>query len=205
MDPWVEVYKKLLVCIKDLNDCISYLLMYKHLSQKKNFCGPACVQMVLFKRDSWLDQEEIAHALDVHIAKEDQHLYTLPFKLATKEEQLGVDILDFNKQDVKDFFKRFNLTCEAHLISNIKNAAEFITTNLKQCNDVMANFWWIPIKDKDFGHFVLITELKNDIVTICDPSYEQKSVWKCELSKLVKGMSSEWTGKERGFVVISQT
>jgi len=180
---------------------------YKHLTQKKNFCGIACVQMILFRRDFWVDQELLAYKLGAKIDEKDRDLYRFSFKeLPSDNPDIGIRIMDFKKKKVKNFFQKYKLRVEVHLISEIDNVENFIIMNLKNNNDVIINFWWKPIKDIDFGHHVLLSgfDTKSKIVTACDPSPQNKSFWKVELNKLIKGMSSKWTGYERGFIVIKK-
>jgi len=42
---------------------------YKHLMEKEDFCGPACVQMILFRRGIWIDQELLAYKLGACVDK----------------------------------------------------------------------------------------------------------------------------------------
>lgn len=182
---------------------------YKRLIQMKIFCGPACVQMILFRRGIWIEQELLAYKISAKIDKKGKNLYVLPFKkLPSSDSRSGLEnIKHFKKIKVKNFFEKYNLKVEVYPISKIEFIDDFIIKNLKNNNDIIVNFWWKPlIKNKNWGHYVLISEFdtKTKMMTVCDPSYNSKGFWKIKLNKIIKGMTTQFDGNERGFVVIKK-
>lgn len=177
---------------------------YKHLVEKPNLCGPACIQMILLRRGVWMDQEEIAKEVDTKVSKKDLDKYKIKLKTTADKNKLGVSLKDFKNKEIKQFFKKNNLEANVFSISEIKNIKEFIEDNLKKGNDVIANFWMKHFdKKKNWGHFSLISYLNGNTVTIIDPEPTNKSEWKTQITELTKAMSKQFDGRERGFIVIS--
>jgi hypothetical protein len=177
---------------------------YRHLVQKRNLCASACIQMVLFRRGIWTDQERLAFELGTRIEEKDKWLYTLPFRaLPSKSPDIGINIADFRKKKVTGALGKHGLEFDVFLTSEIESLESFLADNINKGNDVMINFWWKPISGIDFGHFVLLSEYDTEkrTLTVCDPSPGRKSLSRIGLEKLVKAMGPEFTGKERGLVV----
>lgn len=180
--------------------------MYKHLCQKVNFCGPTCLQMILFRRGYWLSQELLAQKIGVGIDKKDKDLYLLDFpEFSNGDSRIGIALKDFEKQ-VNPLLKEYGLKCKVYRPSQLTSLREFIERNIKANNDIIINFWLKPFDGRGSGHFVLIADFdeKTWEVTICDSSNKKKSFWKANIEKFVEAMHQKWDGDERGFVVISK-
>lgn len=183
------------------------MVKYKHLVQKKNFCGPTCIQMVLFRRGIWLEQERIASDLGVCIDENDKNLYENDFKaFASDNERVGILLVDFLDESRKKILNEYGLDSEVVLVSQIKDVGKFLSEKLQEDTDIIANFWLKPIKGENFGHFVLIEDYDSEKkkVKLCDPNFESISRWECELSRMVEGMSKKWTGTERGLLLLQK-
>jgi hypothetical protein len=180
---------------------------YRHLVQKRNFCGPACIQMALFRKGKWVDQETLAYDLGVKVDEKDKGIYTLPFKtLKSNDPRIGIVIADFRNERIIKDLRKCGIVPEVFLISEIESPEDFLEGKIKEGNDIIVNFWWKPINGIEFGHFVLLSEYDTDRkeLTVCDPNPGGRSFWKVGLDKILEGMSPEFTGKERGFVIIKQ-
>lgn len=178
---------------------------YKHFLQKRQFCGPACIQMILFRRGFKIDQERLAYNLGVLVDKKDSKHYYLKFKTApTGDSRIGIMLKDFGKPRVKKVLGKYGLKVKVFKLSKIKNVGKFLADNIKSNKDVIMNFWWKPIDGTEWGHHVLLSKFytKKRVVTVCDPGEKTKS-WSIKLDKLIEGMSSKFDGNERGFAVIS--
>ena len=179
---------------------------YKVLFQKKSLCGPACLQMVLFRRGEGelVDQEQLAYDAGLRIATGDEDKYSLPFaSLPTDDGRMGMILPDFDGEQVQTLLARYNLKSKAHPINSIDDVESFLTTNIQKDNELLANFW--VDNGREHGHFVLVSGYNDNgkIVGIVDPLFDVQNHYGMPLDKLVEGMSSKWTGRERGFVVIS--
>ncbi len=184
---------------------IKLLSPYKHLVQKPCFCGPACIQMILFRRGIWVEQEKIGQKCGAKILPKDSKKFSRKILTTRNSKGTGIWLTEFAKPKIVKFLKKYKLKPKVFLVGELENPVELIEKNLRNNNDIIANFWWKPINDVDYGHFVLVSEFdeKTKTLTICDPWYASKSFWKIKLSKLLKGMTKEFDGRERGFVVVS--
>ncbi|MFC1741167.1 C39 family peptidase [Nanoarchaeota archaeon] len=179
---------------------------YHSIKQKKNLCGPTCLQMILFRWGVWMDQEALAARIGLRIDEDDRQLYMLPLETAPKDNlsMLGIKLTEFNDSKAKEALEDHSMMPQVHLIRDIDNPHQFLIDNLDADHDIMANFWWGPINGKQNGHYVLVCSYDPETkeVTICDPSTEEKNYQKYDLQKLVDAMHPRWNGEERGFLVV---
>ena len=174
---------------------------YRHLIQKASFCGPASLQMVLFKRGLWVDQEELAEKMKAKIRSKNKDKYTLKFEIDNKDA--GVPLEKF--ADIHNILDECNLKAKVIFCDEIENVKQLITENLEKGNDIIINFHRGQYNPKkNWGHFALISAIENDEIEICDPSYDDKSYWKTSVEDLMRAMSDEIDGKQRGLVIISE-
>ncbi len=174
---------------------------YKHLVQKPSFCGPTSLQMILFRRGFWVDQEELAKKLKAKIRSKNKDKYVHDFEIDNKDA--GIPLENFS--EIGGTLEECGLKAKVIFFDDIENLKELITENLSQGNDIIINFHrghYDP--KKNWGHFALISAIEDEQVEICDPSYEDKSYWKTSIEELMRAMSDEIDGKERGIVIISE-
>lgn len=175
---------------------------YKHLVQKPSCCGSTCLQMVLFRRGHWLEQEELAHKINTKIRKDYSKFFEKDF-LTAEVGDAGAPLEGF--LEINPFLKQFNLKAQVFKISQIKDLKEFLAENLKDNKDVIINFSRLAYHpERNWGHFALISSINDNEIEICDPSYHSKAYWKTTLTQLKEAMLPEWDGKERGLAIISQ-
>jgi hypothetical protein len=103
------------------------------------------------------------------------------------------------------FFKKhkIKLRAEGHAFGNFDDATRLVQKNINKGNDVLINFHWKPLGKKGHGHYVLASEIKNSILTVCDPSPNQPAHWKAPIKKFVQSMHSRY-GQTRGFITINR-
>ncbi|MCD4760252.1 C39 family peptidase [archaeon] len=184
---------------------------YKHLYQKPAFCGPCCVQMVLFRRGLWVDQEEIALELNTGILKKNVYHYAMPQRIVNGKikTKIGVSLKSFDTH-LNEIFKKYNLALHAkeYNISQVSNPKEFIVKNITEDNDIIVDFWLRQEKPRkiEVGHYVLISKVDTDsnMLTICDPDSDAKNSWKIDINELIDLMNKKWDGNERGFIIIKK-
>lgn len=182
-------------------------LHYRHLVQKPSFCAPASVQMILFRRDIWVDQMEIARHLEIKIPESEKEAFHLPVPIGREQGEFGILLKDFRSERISNLFTAHNISLHAsvYFLRNIENVAHFIAENLQQGNDVMVNFWMTHEKKHvSMAHYSVIAEIRGDIVTICDPLPENKPFWQISVEALANAMTQSFDGRERGFVVFSE-
>lgn len=179
-------------------------ITYKHLVEKPNLCGSACIQMILLRRGMWIDQEQIAKSVDTKIPKKDLDKYKIKLKTTENKDKFGISFKDFKGKRIKNFLAKQNLKTRIFYISEIKDVKLFVEDNLIKGSDIIANFYMRHFdKSKDWGHFSLIASVKNNNLTIVDPEPSNKSEWQTGINKLSQAMGEQFDGRERGFIVIS--
>ena len=174
---------------------------YKHLVQKIHLCGVTCLQMVLFRRNIWLEQEELAQTMGARIRSKSQHLFRLPLKI--DDHDAGLNLWEFPNNN--SWLEQHHLKAEMFKLSQIDDLKEFITKNLQKGNDLIVNFKrtaYYP--EKEWGHYALINSITEDQIELCDPSPQGKPYWKTPLTKLQHAMDNSWDNQERGIIIISE-
>lgn len=165
------------------------------------------MQMILLRRNlGWIDQEDIAKEVGARIFPSAKKSFTARLKTTKSKKHVGLDMEDFVGKQMLSFFKKHKLPLKAQIswVSEIKDARKFIEENLSEKNDVMACFHGSYFDKKWlYGHYALIAALDGDKVTLCDPEKTHKSFWTTTVNKLIKAMSKQFDGYERGFVVFS--
>ena len=176
-------------------------MKYFHLVQQHQFCAAASIQMILLRREKLVDQEEIATNLNIRVLDEQKDLYVKTFEALPKGHPLlGFKFERFKEEAIRNALEQYGLTYTVHQYSDLTNPKELIQTSLEEGKDVLANYFHEPINGKQNGHFVLIEELHDDLVTICDPGQNAKPRWTIKLDTLVLAMK-EYNGRERGFII----
>lgn len=179
---------------------------YKHVFEKPDLCGPACLEMILIRKGILgIDQEKIAKELDARILpKNAQYILTI---LKISKKIPGIDLIEFKQKKLTDFLKKYNIPLQAQVffLREVQNFTSFITGRLQKNNDIMVNFHTrIFNKGTNFGHFALVSEIDNNTLTICDPEKRHGKFWKTSVEDLTKAMERTIDGKERGLVVFSK-
>src|SRR3989338_2019796 len=106
---------------------------YKHFLQKRNLCGPTCIQIVLSRRGFRVNQEQLALRLGIVVDEKDVKHYSLKFKTAhTGDSRIGIMLKDFEKPKVKNVLKRYGLGGKVFRINQDKNVDKFLQTKIKK-------------------------------------------------------------------------
>lgn len=179
---------------------------YKHLVQKRMFCGPTCIQMILFRNELWVDQSELARGMGVKIREKDKGKFEFALETVPDDSiEFGFKLSKFKDEKVKSFLSKNGLSYDVVFYSDIGDVKDLISSNLRKGRDVMINFHVKLIWEKDFGHYVLASEIdeENEVLTVCDPYFDSKNFWKIKISKLEEAMTDKWDGRERGIVIFT--
>jgi hypothetical protein len=177
---------------------------YKHLVQKIHFCGPTCIQMILFRKGHWVEQEWLAMKMGTRVRNETAHIFNANFE-TNEEGDAGIRIEEFSK--IKEFLAEYKLELEIITADKISDLRKLIIDNLKQSNDIIINFNRIVYNpQKNWGHYSLINAIdeENDVVELCDPSGDDKYYWNTSVEKLNEAISPKWDGKDRGIVIVKE-
>lgn len=164
--------------------------------------------MVILRRGlPWIDQETIAKGIGARILAKRKGAFVAKLEVTKVKNKLGIRMTEFKQKKVSSFFKKNKLPLKTNVfyVSEIGDMKAFIKDNLRKGNDVMANFHNVEFdKESDYGHFALISAMKGDKVTLCDPEKYHKSFWEADIGRLVKAMGKKYDSLERGFVVFSE-
>lgn len=184
-----------------------YKTPHKHLSQMKSFCWPTSVQMVLFRKGLWVEQEQLAFDLWVIIEEKNKDYYNLPFKRLSDWDPLhGFKFYFFESEKVVKLMKNFGYSLQVLYYSDIEDFENLIIDTISQDQDMIINYKWAWIKWNDYQwwHYVVLSSYDSDKkeVTVCDPTTRAPNYWTVPLDELHQAMSWVWDGRERGVVVL---
>jgi len=152
---------------------------YIPLTQQKYCCIPTCIQMILLRKNLKLySQEEIGAKLGLVIPKKLKHLFSNIVKTGKKPKRgYGTREVE-NKFHLNKFFiaKNISLRSTRVRISESQNPKKLIETNLRKGNDIIViyNNKGIDKRGKSFGHGCLISEIKNNEVSLINPSSKKE-------------------------------
>ena len=177
---------------------------YKHLVQKIHLCGPTSIQMILFRRGHWVEQEWLAMKMGTRIRSENSHIFNANFE-TNEEGDAGIRIEEFGK--IKDFLAEYKLEAEIITTNKINDLKTIIINNISKGNDLIINFNRIVYNpQKNWGHYSLINAIDEETgeIELCDPSGNDKYYWKTSLEKLNEAILPKWDGKDRGIIIIKE-
>ena len=175
-------------------------IQYKHLSQRPHLCAATCLQMVLFRKGHWVEQEELAFKMGTRIRTISKDLFNLSFKI--DDNDAGVRLEEFSKFD---WLSEYGLKAEVITFNEIKDFKELIEENLNNDNDIIVNFHRsVFTPERDWGHFALISSIEDKEVELCSSSYIEKPFYKVNIDKLLEAVSYSKNGESRGVVIIKK-
>lgn len=180
---------------------------YKTITQKPYCCVPACISMVLDRRNiRHGSQEELGYELGLVVPKRDAHLLT---KVRTGKKPIagyGTQVQK-KKYSINNFFlkNKIKLKETYYPVEKIKNIKEFISENLKSNNDLIVCFDNKKLYGVgDGGHVSLVQAINKDAVILVDPEKNVPKKRKVKLSELVTAMKYHGKKKRGGFWLISK-
>ncbi len=180
---------------------------YKPITQKPYCCVPACISMILDRRNILHEtQDEIGYELGLIVPKDKAHLFT---KVRTGEKPVagyGTQV-DKEEYSINNYFKKNNINLKEKyfFVKDIPDVKDFIISNIKKNNDIMVCFNnKILYGSGDWGHVSLIQGIEKDTVFLVDPEKDVPKIRKVKLDKLISAI--EYHGKEKrgGFWLISE-
>lgn len=175
---------------------------YKHLTQKWDFCGATCLQMILFRHDIWQEQEDIAFTIETHIKPEHTNRFSHPFPAWNP----WLRIMNFKGEIIQNYLSHFGFLATVYKYSDFKSSdfEEKVIESLRNDGDMMIAFHRGEIDpEKNHGHYVLLSEYNSDtkIITVCDPTPKTKNFWEVNIEVMYNHMSAQ-RDRERGIVII---
>ena len=179
---------------------------YKHLTQKWDFCGATCLQMIFFRHGIWREQETLAFDLGTHIQDKDRERFAAPFEA----ENPGLRIADFRSNKIQALLQQEWFTAQTVLFSEIKDweyLEQLFIQSLSSNQDCMIAFHRWPINPEiHHGHYVLLSayDTETQQVSVCDPTPKTKNMWTIDIKMILNAMSSQ-RYRERWIVLLQRS
>jgi len=120
-------------------------MKYSHIPQKPYCCVPACVQMILQRRDlPILSQDIIAYEFGVILPMKDKHLLSKSYTGRKPRSGWGTRI-DIKKYSLTEFFKKHKFPLKEKFYSaedflTGENFKEFLLKEIKMKSDLLICF-----------------------------------------------------------------
>lgn len=184
-------------------------MKYKHVSQKPYSCVPACMQMILWRRNlPPRPQASIAYDLGIILPPSARRL--LPQSYKGKKPPAGWGTrLNLKKYSLAAFFKRHQYPLQTifHSAKEFRAARQFkkfLLNNLNKNHDLLVCFNYPRLYHLtgSWGHAALIEEVTPQYVILCDPSSKHKTTEKILLTDLLAALKKHYQG---GLWVIKET
>lgn len=170
---------------------------YAHITQQPFCCVPACVQMVLSRRNLPLfSQEEIGIELGL--------------TLAGKKPSAGWGTqVDKPEYSINAFFRRHNLPLqeEYFTVSKLENIAEWASMQISKDNDIIVCFNYGKLYQgryqKYHGHVCILGSIKDEKAILIEPNESAGKYKHVNLENLMDSMKLHGEKNRGGFWLIS--
>ncbi len=180
---------------------------YIPLVQQRYCCVPACIQMVLLRRNiPPISQEEIGYDLGLIVPQKDKKLFC---KVRIGKKPLAGWGTQVEKENysINRFFKKnkINLKSEYVFLTEPKRIKKFLKENLRN-KDIIVLFNYGKLyrgKEGDSGHVSIIENITGNHIVLIDPEYDVPKRRIVTLEKMSKAIESHGKEKGGGFWVIS--
>ena len=179
---------------------------YIPITEQRYCCVPACIQMILLRRNiSLKSQEEIGYDLGLTVPKKDKKLFK-KVRIGKKPgagwgTQVGKPAYSINS-----FFKksRINLKEEFFFLVEPIRIKQFLKENLNK-KDIIVCFNYQRLYNKAgdaTGHVSVIENIKGNYLNLIDPEYNVPKHRRVSLKKLSEAIKLHGKEKRAGFWVI---
>ncbi len=179
---------------------------YKPVTQLPYHCVPACLMMILDRRNiKHGSQQEIGYELGLIVPAEEAHKFE---KVRTGEKPIaGYGTQVAKKQfSINHFFKKSSIELKESYFppEKIDDYAKFITNSIGESNDLIVCFNNKSLFGSgDWGHTCVIQGLEGSVVTLIDPAIGEPKKRKVSLSDLISAIEKHGKSRRAGFWVIS--
>jgi hypothetical protein len=187
--------------------------VYVPLIQKPTCCAVTCLQMILFRNQCGLfDQEELAITFGVKISAEDAAAFSTEMPIMTNANfDEGIQTVEAEER-INAFFKTMapELRATCFKSSNLHSLTDVFSTHLHANHDIWVEYHAQEIHstDENRGNYIhdgLIEslDLTNGRVVVIDPMPKHRQRLVVSLATLERAISTQY-GRETGFVVIEK-
>lgn len=170
------------------------IFAYSPIVQKPFCCIPACLKMILERRNiSYGSQEEIGNKLGLIVPKKVRHHFkNVNTTSSIPVLKCGTRVIFSKKPLINNFFEeeKIPLKEEYFKLKNIPDVKHFISENLMRRNDIIVFFHEKKLYGKGvaWGHASLIEAIENSTITLVDPKEgvpKRRQVSLIDLSKSI--------------------
>ncbi|MCK5044877.1 hypothetical protein KAR26_04095 [Candidatus Parcubacteria bacterium] len=179
---------------------------YIPLVQQSHCCVPACIQMILLRRNiPLISQEDIGYNLGLIVSEKYKSLFQ---KVRTGKKpisgwgtQVGRSIYSIN-----NFFKKHKIDLKENyfFLCEPEEIRKFLKENLDK--DIIVCYNYPKLYDKKvevWGAVAIIENIKGDCITLIDPGYTLPKYRKVSLKKLSEAIKIHGEARRAGFWIIS--
>ncbi len=177
---------------------------YKPIKQKPYCCVPACISMVLDRRQiAHKSQEEIGYELGLIVPKRVRRLFKRVRVGKRPSSGFGTRVGQ-KRYSINSYFSKNKIPLKESYfpISGIKECGGLIGKNLKEGNDVLVCFNNKRLfGEGDWGHVCLIEKISSDAVTLMNPQDAKRKT--VNLRELIGAIKYHGRRNRGGFWIIS--
>jgi len=178
---------------------------YTAFTQQSYCCVPACLQMVMYRRElPLIEQEVLGFELGLTVPKEDIHMFN---KVRTGKKPPAGWGTQISRPEfsIDKALKRLNVPLQAriHTIDYIESAQmlrKFLEDSQAAGGDTLLcfNYGKLWDKDTDSGHVCVFDRIDGDSVWIIDPGRNAPKHREVPLDKLYEAMVAHGSSKSAG-------
>jgi hypothetical protein len=185
---------------------------YIPIVQKPKCCAVACLQMILYRNNFGLfDQEDLAIEFGVKVGADDKHAFRENMPTMTEfNNDEGISTLD-SVERINVFFDSSKITLAAMALpfSKISSFKDLIVENLAQNNDIWIEYHTHEVHADDINnkriHDALIEsiDLEANTAVIIDPKPGRRQRATVPVDVLERALSSKF-GRELGLLIVKK-
>lgn len=170
---------------------------YSHITQQPFCCVPACMQMVLSRRNLPLFSQK-------YIGTE------LGLTLTGKKPSAGWGTqVDKQEYSINAFFRKHNLPLQEEYlpVSKLESIAEWAATQISGDNDILVCFNYGLLYENKYqtgqGHVCILDSIEKENAILIDPEESNRKYRRVKLEKLIDSMKLHGENNRGGFWIIS--
>ncbi len=181
-------------------------MKYKKIVQKPYCCVGSCIEMIL-NRNKISNQGQIDIACNLGLIVPQEYSKIYPNAIIGEKPDAGFGTqIQKEEYSINNFFKKnnINLKEEYHYITEKNDIKKFLIENKE--NDIVicchaATLYNDP--QEDWGHMILFESIKDDVITILDPS-AKRDYENIDIERLSKSISVHKKENGAGFYLIKK-
>jgi hypothetical protein len=181
---------------------------YDLIKEKEYCCVPAVLQMIQKRRGiAYSSQDEIGCQLGLIVPPEKEYLFS-KVRVGKKPRAGWGTQISKEEFSITNYFQRNSIPLKItiHTIKEIENVSEFLSSNLRNNNDIILCYnSQLLFGEGDVEHVSLVQRFESETgkVTIVDPAINVPEIREVQLSRLEETLRRHEVSSIGGFWVIS--